>query len=124
MNDDGAMVFYLPRLDDGDLLQAIRWTFAVYDHAPMLCGWLFDALADEQTRRLASRTGEPHETELLKIPCHIWPTKDLQQALTVANVLSYSTHDYRVGQLVDALVMVLVAAVGARLNNLERRCLQ
>jgi hypothetical protein len=124
MNPNGPTLFYMPRLNDQELRHAAGLAFMAYDHAPRLCGALADAFMAEQTRRLRSDAGDPVETELLVLPFHRWPSRDLQQALSVVTVLSYSTPDHAVGQLVDSLVRALTAAVGARLLRLEEETCQ
>jgi hypothetical protein len=122
MNESGLTVFYLPRLDDAEIREALAWMFRVYDRAPRFCGWLADALMTEQAGRLESGGDAPRETDLLTLPFHLWTTEEIQQALSLVTALSYAVSSYVVGQLVDAIVHRLVAAAGARMLRLEERC--
>ncbi len=107
--------FYLPNLSEPDLADAVEYVRAGYDRGPKFAGWLMDALMDEQTRRLASRDGEPRETALLTLPAAEWTARELVQALLAATAMSYGVRNEAVGQLVDTLVRTFTAAVGARL---------
>lgn len=107
--------FYLPKLSDGDLAEAVHCVRAGYDRGPKFSAWLMDALMDEQTRRLASRDGEPRETELLELPANDWTARDLVAGLLHVTALSYATRNEAVGQFIDRLVYTFTAAVTARL---------
>jgi hypothetical protein len=107
--------FYLPNLADEDMAMAVECLQASYDRGPKFAAWLMDALMDEQTRRLASRGDVPKETELLTLPAAEWTARELVQALLVVTGMSYGVRSEAVGRLVDKLVNVFTAAVGARL---------
>jgi hypothetical protein len=112
---------YLPELADDDLSEAVRWVRHCYDSGLRFSAWLIDALLDEQTRRIQSHDGVPRETAVLLLSTTEWTGRDLKQALTVLTALSYCVGSEAVGRMVDKLVWLFTAVIGARLTALENR---
>jgi hypothetical protein len=113
--------FYLPNLNADELASAVDLVRRAYDRAPRLCGWLLDALCDEQLRRLQSRGDDVRETSVLIVAGHEWTSEELQQATTLATVMTYCVKVEAIAKLWDALVQPIQACLFARLAQLERQ---
>ena len=102
--------YYLPRLTPADLAEMLNWPGQLtkgHPAAAPFAKWLLNEVVVELTRRGAE---EPIEVQIAEMPLDRWTPEQIGQALVITYSILQETESPRIGDLMDAITDVLVAA--------------